>query len=69
MFDSPIYTYCKRDFETIDNVLVLKRSGMEFNNGFTENWTGILVLMSKQSIFGKFANKNIYKVDNLMIRR
>ena len=67
----PICTFCKRDLETIDHIFVECPCVKDIWCGI-EEWLyeklGMHNSFDRQSIlFGKFVNKNIHKVENLII--
>lgn len=71
IIDSPICTFCKMDFETVDHIFVecphVKEIWYGIEEWFSQTFNRHISFDRQAILFGKFANKNVHKVENLII--
>ena len=71
IIDSPICTFCKMDFETVDHIFVecphVKEIWYGIEEWFSQTFNRHISFDKQAILFGKFANKNVHKVENLII--
>ena len=71
LVDSPLCVFCKRDLETIDHLFVecpcVKELWCRIEDWLLEKLDKYVGFNKQAILFGKFANRNIHKVENLII--